>query len=267
MASTGRTPLGTSRAWSRADNRAAAQPVLVKLADALVGDGDTVAALDTLRLAATYGWRPQVYDAAAAIWLSKGDTAQALRSYAKVAVDPASPPTYGDSIKAALALRLDGAAWTSWLKAAEDEMRGAVLARAAPRSLGVAVRLKTADGRILSLGDLSGGKVTLVTFWSRTCGPAVRQLPEIAAVASRVTRSGAAVVTVTKEPVTADLRAFLKARGAENLPVAFDYQNEARRAFGNFATPEFYVLDAAGRVVFAHTTLEAIPRQVAALLP
>jgi len=60
---------------------------------------------------------------------------------------------------------------------------------------------------------------------------------------------------------------MLKEQHAEQLPVFYDYRSDTRRAFVNFASPDYFVLDESGRIVFAHSKLEEIPRQVAALLP
>ncbi len=49
-------------------------------------------------------------------------------------------------------------------------------------------------------------------------------------------------------------------------PVFYDYRSDTKRAFVTFAWPDYYVVDATGNVVFSHSALDAIPRQVAALL-
>jgi hypothetical protein len=68
------------------------------------------------------------------------------------------------------------------------------------------------------------------------------------------------------QPFSGELRRILKDHHAEELPVFYDYRSDTKRAFVTFAWPDYYVLDASGKVVFSHSTLEAIPRQVAALL-
>src|SRR5207248_9884397 len=46
-----------------------------------------------------------------------------------------------------------------------------------------------------------------------------------------------------------------------------DARGDARRAFATFATPQYYVLDQAGRIVFARAQLADVSLQAAALLP
>jgi hypothetical protein len=47
--------------------------------------------------------------------------------------------------------------------------------------------------------------------------------------------------------------------------VYFDVTNAARRAFGQWATPEYYVLDARGVVRFKHSTLDLVLAQAVSL--
>ncbi len=46
-----------------------------------------------------------------------------------------------------------------------------------------------------------------------------------------------------------------------------DYKADASRAFINFTTPEYHILDANGRLVFSASEFDEIPRQVAVLKP
>jgi len=260
-------PLTATTAEQRVANRAAAQPVLAELANALIQDGDTTAGLDTLRLAASYGWSPAVFLRAAQTWGALGDTVQALRTYAKVAADPGSAPGFGDSIRAVTAPQLSTARWTSWVRDARGEMRAAVLEGAVPRSLTGPTRLLSITGETRRLSDLAQGHVTVVAFWSPNCWFSVNDLGALQRIANKFSASGARVLAIVDHPFSDELRRILKEQHVEDLPVFYDYRSDTKRAFATYSWPDYYVLDATGKVVFSHSKLEAIPRQIAALLP
>ena len=259
-------PLTRTIGEQRIANRAAAQPVLAEIANALIEDGDTVAGLDTLRLAASYGWSPPVFRHVAETWAALGDTTQALQTYAKVAADPGSTPSFGDSLRAATASR-PGAQWDAWVRDARREMRSLTLATATPRSLTGPTRLLSRSGEARRLSEVAEGHVTVVMFWSPACFYSVRDLGTVQNIARQFSGAGVKVVAIVDRPWSDEVRRLLKEQHAEDLPVFYDYRSDTRRAFVTFSTPDYYVLDEAGKVVFSHSALEAIPRQVAALLP
>lgn len=69
------------------------------------------------------------------------------------------------------------------------------------------------------------------------------------------------------QPFSKDLEQALRVQRAGQLTVLYDFRGDAPRAFTSFGTPDYYVLDSSGRVMFAHSNLDELPRQVAALLP
>jgi hypothetical protein len=259
-------PLTATAAEQRVANRTAAQPILAELANALVQDGDAVAGLDTLRLAASYGWSPPVFRRVAQTLAALGDTVQAVQMYARIAADPASAPSFGDSIRAAFG---PGSSrnWDASVRQARDEMRAAVLNAANPRTLTGPTRLLSSTGEARRLNDIAQGHVTVVAFWSPSCWFSVNDLGALQRIADQFSSSGARVVAIVDHPFSDELRRILKEQHAEDLPVFYDYRSDTKRAFVTFAWPDYYVLDATGNVIFSHTALEAIPRQVAALLP
>jgi hypothetical protein len=260
-------PLTANTSDQQVTNRITAQPVLAELAKGLLQDGDTAAGLDTLRLAASYGWNPSVFLRVAQTWAALGDTVQALRTYAKVAADPGSAPGFADSIRAVTAPRLSNARWTSWVNEAKAQMRAAVLEGSATRSLMGPMRLLSSTGEARGLNELTHGHVTVIAFWSPYCWFSVNDLGPLQRIGNRISRSGARIVAIVDRPFSDELRRILKEQRAEDLAVFYDYRSDTKRAFSTFAWPDFYVLDATGQVIFAHSSLEAIPRQVAALLP
>ncbi|MBI4544862.1 MAG: TlpA family protein disulfide reductase, partial [Gemmatimonadetes bacterium] len=104
----------------------------------------------------------------------------------------------------------------------------------------------------------------VVAFWSRFCAPALWQLEPLERLHRAFAGRGIRLLTITAEPPSFEMRKFLVERGL-TFPVFHDTRGEAARAFGQWSTPEYYVLDASGRVRFQLSSLEEIPRQVAAL--
>jgi len=247
-------------------NRSAAQPILASLGKALIEDGHLDAGLDTLRLAASYGWNPQALRSVGDALIARGDTAAALQSYARVVADPGTPVALKDSIRSTVS-RAGDANWERLVQTAAQEMRQSVLQRAAPRSLNGPFRLMTKSGAIHSLADVVNNKVTVLMFWSPYCGFSLQPLHDLDLLNDRLASQGAQVVTIVDQPFSKDLEQALRVHRAGRLSVFYDFRSDAHRAFSSFGTPDYYVLDSNGRVVFQHSSLEELPRQVAALLP
>ncbi|HEY6927998.1 MAG TPA: hypothetical protein VI653_31260 [Steroidobacteraceae bacterium] len=247
-------------------NRSAAQPMLAKLGKALIEDGHLDAGLDTLRLAASYGWNPQVLRSVGQALIARGDTAAALQSYARVVADPGTPTALKDSIRSVVG-RDGDANWRLLVQNAAQEMRQSVLQRASPRSLNGPFRVMTKSGATRNLGDVVNTKVTVLMFWSPYCGFSLEPLHDLDLLNDRLASQGAQVVTIVDQPFSKDLEQTLRDHRAGHLSVFYDFRSDAHRAFSSFGTPDYYVLDSNGRVIFQHSSLEELPREVAALLP
>ena len=125
----------------------------------------------------------------------------------------------------------------------------------------------TKSGAIHSLADVVNNKVTVLMFWSPYCGFSLQPLHDLDLLNDRLVPQGAQVVTIVDQPFSKDLEQTLRVQKAGHLSVFYDFRSDAHRAFSSFGTPDYYVLDSNGRVIFQHGSLEELPRQVAALLP
>jgi thiol-disulfide isomerase/thioredoxin len=257
-------PLTRTVGAQRAVDHKASQLLLADLGKALLETGDTAAALDTLELAGGRGWNPEAFRMVVDLWLAVGDTVKALENVAKVAIDPGTDSTFADSVR--MTLGVDAGRWQSLAAGARVQMRETVLADAGSRRLRTPIRLRTGGGRVERLEDLSAGRITLVAFWSRFCGPAVQQLPRLQQLAEQLDALGVQVVTVIDEPLAADVEQFLREKGL-SLPVYYDVRRDAARAFIQFAQPEYYLVDASGQIRFERSGLEDIVRQATVLVP
>jgi len=240
----------------RAVDAASARQILVALGDALVASGRTAAGLDTLRLAVGEGWDVTLFRRVAQIQLSVGDTAGALRLLGLVAADPATEELTG--------VPVDSAEWARLVQEGRSEMRRRLLDMAVRRGLPPEARLERAGGSAVRLDTLTRGRVTFVAFWSRHCGPSLEELPALERLTGRLRKQGVAIVTITDERVSDDLQRFL-ADQKLTFPVYADAWREASRAFSQWGTPSYFVLDADGVVRFEYRELDRVPAEVAAL--
>lgn|GEM_PF-5914092 len=101
------------------------------------------------------------------------------------------------------------------------------------------------------------GHPVVLDFWDSTCEPCLRALPALAALADRV-----AIVSITSEPPSAALRAFVTAH-AMRWVVASDRADATADAFHIAAYPTYVLVDPAGTIVCARCTLGAIEGQLA----
>ena len=243
------------------DRHAVAQrATLAALGRALVADGQTAAALDTLALAAAVGWDLETFQAVRAASLTAGDTATAQRMASFIAADPRADAAFVDSARRVLPAEM--------LQSGRTEFARRMMDGASVRTLSGRVELRDARGRAYNLRQLGGGHVTVVAFWSPFCGPALADLPRLQLVADRLARDGIRVVSVVDEQgQSAAVTAALRDNGVR-LPTYFDTARDASRAFNQWGTPSYYVLDVAGHVRFNATSSadEALARAEAVRL-
>jgi len=259
-------PLTATLAEHQAANRGMAQPILAQLGNALIENGNRAAGLDTLRLAASYGWNPDVLRSVARALMARGDTDAALQSYARVVADPGTSGVLKDSIYA-LVPRAERGQWPQLVQDATQEMRQSVLQHATPRSLSGPLRLMTKSGETRRLAEIANGKVTVVVFWSPYCGFSLQPLHDLDVLNQQFESKGAQIVAIVDQPFSKALDSTLDAFKAGDLPILYDFKKDAQRTFAVFGTPTYFVLDASGRLMFEHSSLGDLPREVAALLP
>jgi peroxiredoxin len=257
-----------SETVAQREKRGAAQRrrVLSSLGRALVASGNSTAGLDTLTLAAKTGWDLSVFRAIRAASLSTGDSATAWTMTARLVADPSTTGQTRDSLTATAMSALGTARWAALQDDATRLFARRMLEGSTMQSLPGKPRLRAADGRELSLRDRLGGRVSVLVFWSRYCGWALDDLEALKNVAERLERQGSQlVIVIDDEPgPSAELTAFLKGHHVR-VPVLFDVQHSTSKAFNNWGSPHYYVLDEAGRLRFpaVSSATEAMVRAVA----
>ncbi|HRG94768.1 MAG TPA: redoxin family protein [Polyangiaceae bacterium] len=111
--------------------------------------------------------------------------------------------------------------------------------------------LKDMTGKSVSL-DSFRGKVVVLNFWTKTCGPCLQEMPELADLARIVRSKGDVVVlTVSTDEGPEAVRDTLKAvlREEPPFPVLFDPEAAVVGAkYGTHLFPETWIIDKRGVV-------------------
>ncbi len=247
-------PLGDTRKKREETVSRIRRRSMAALGRALVADGKKREGLEVLRASAQDGWDLSVLRSAREASLAAGDTVGALRFAALIAKDPRSDIA---SVAAdrTLATRVIGAsAWDAALSAAEPAFTERMLAQAPTTSVRGRARLRDLSGTSTDIATLAAGHVTVIAIWSRGCGPAVDDLPNMDRVATRLAATGVRTISVVNErTLTPGLTAFL-AEKKVRMKTYLDSHGELTTAFNSWGTPAYYVLDAEGRIRFAATS-------------
>lgn len=259
-----RRALEHTRAASRPEEEDRRAHILETLGDALVARGQLRAGVDTLAAAASIGWNPPLYRKLASAAFTMGDTGLALDALAHAAADPLAEATVAaDSARLLAGRAFDAGAWGEQVERARAVMRQRMLARAERTSI-PEVTVTDSSGRPRRLADLVAGRPTLVAFWSMHCPYSVAQHATLAATARRLSTLGYNSVALTHEPLDSTMLATLAAQRLD-FPAYRDQNNEARLAFAQWGTPEYFVLDGTGRIRFRLTTLANAAAQLASV--
>lgn len=142
---------------------------------------------------------------------------------------------------------------------AEDEATD-VLALGSPAPL-ADVKMKNVDGRDLSIADVKGAKGTLVVFSCNACPWAKAWETRIVELGNGFSKRGVGVMVInSNDPTVAEtddyatMQARAKLRGMK-YPYVVDATSDVARAFGASHTPEAFLFDAKGKLVY-HGTID-----------
>ena len=117
------------------------------------------------------------------------------------------------------------------------------------------VSVENLDGKIVSLRSLVNGKPMIISYWSIACKPCIQELNAIND-ALEDWRKEADFTVVAVSTDDARLKAAAKnmatSRGWE-FTCLFDDKQTLRRAMNVTQTPQAFVVDAEGNIVYSHT--------------
>ena len=121
------------------------------------------------------------------------------------------------------------------------------------------VKVENSKGEVFetkSLLDL--GKPAIISFWSTSCKPCIRELDAIYdALPDWKETADFNVVAVSTDDsrLLAKARSFSEGRGwGEDFILLFDKNQDFMRAMNVSVVPHVFVVDAKGKVVYSHTS-------------
>lgn len=124
--------------------------------------------------------------------------------------------------------------------------------QSAPGRRAPALTFMLLDGGQLPMSALRG-KPLLVVFWSITCAPCVREVPQLAAVYRSLHARGLDVVAVALPQDPPSLLADFSRRFKVPYPVAMDLDGAVARAYGGVTViPRDILIGPDGRIVEDH---------------
>jgi peroxiredoxin len=246
------------------DREDQAQRILAAIGKGLVMSGQVSEGLDSLEQAATRSWNLSVFRMIADVRFELGDSVGAVSMLSRLAVDPSTPPALADSMHSVGAEVLGLSGWLRTMERARSLMHERTLADASSDFVRLDVVVADEDGASRRLSDILADRVTVLAFWSRSCVPSLNQLPQLQQVTDRLNDRGIPLVAITSEAASPAFARFLAERGVD-FPVYHDVSGQALRAFNSWGTPDYHVLDAEGRLRFAHVPLEDVERLAEAL--
>jgi peroxiredoxin len=157
------------------------------------------------------------------------------------------------------------------LPAANDEAPNVLaIGRPAPLS---DVSMKSVDGRELSIAGAAGKKGTLVVFTCNHCPWVKRWQGRIAKIGNSAAQRGIGVIAINSNDPSAypeDDFGEMKARAKKlgfKFPYVMDATSDVARAFGATRTPEAYLFDAQGKLVYHGTVDDNAQDEIAVKQP
>ena len=117
------------------------------------------------------------------------------------------------------------------------------------------VKVENAQGKIVSVRDLAQGKPMIISYWSIACKPCIQELNAINdALAEWREEAQFEVVAVSVDDarLKASAKAIASSRGWEFICV-YDENQDLKRAMNVSLTPQSFVVDGEGNIIFSHS--------------
>ena len=118
------------------------------------------------------------------------------------------------------------------------------------------VKVETAQGKVVSIRSIAQGKPMIIAYWSIACKPCIQELNAINDALADWRSEGVDFVVVAVSVDDARLKASAKAiassRGWEFVCV-YDENQELKRAMNVSLTPQSFVVDGDGNIIFSHS--------------
>lgn len=117
------------------------------------------------------------------------------------------------------------------------------------------VKVENAQGKVVSVRSLAQGKPMIISYWSIACKPCIQELNAINdALADWKSEADLEVIAVSVDDarLKASAKAIAQSRGWEFICL-YDQNQELKRAMNVSLTPQSFVVDAEGNIIYSHS--------------
>ncbi len=108
--------------------------------------------------------------------------------------------------------------------------------------------VRSVNGHTVSI-DQHHGRMVLVAFWGASCGPCLKELPNLERLADRFRDSGLIVLPVCLDPADAAEASAVASDRISHMPVFADTEGSARLRFDVQVLPTAVLIDRSGRLI------------------
>ena len=119
------------------------------------------------------------------------------------------------------------------------------------------VKVENGKGEAVNTALLVDGKTPMIiSFWAVTCKPCIRELDEINdQLPDWLEEAKFRVVAISTDDsrFSAQARALVEGHGWSDFTVLYDKNQEFMRAMNVSFTPQVFVVDKSGKIVYSHT--------------
>lgn len=119
------------------------------------------------------------------------------------------------------------------------------------------VKVEDGKGKVVNTAELVDGKTPMIiSFWAVTCKPCIRELDAINDVyLDWIEEADFRVVAVSTDDArfTAQARSLAEGHGWSDYTLLYDKNGDFKRAMNVQFTPQVYVVDKDGKIVYSHT--------------
>lgn len=119
------------------------------------------------------------------------------------------------------------------------------------------VRVENGRGESVNTAELVDGETPMIiSFWATTCKPCIRELDAINDVyIDWIEEAEFRVIAVSTDDsrFSSQARALAEGHGWSDFTVLYDKNQEFMRAMNVTVTPQVFVVDKDGKIVYSHT--------------
>ncbi len=119
------------------------------------------------------------------------------------------------------------------------------------------VKVEDGKGKVFNTSELVDGETPMIiSFWAVTCKPCIRELDAIAELyPDWIEEANFRVVAVSTDDArfTAQARSLAEGHGWSDYTLVYDKNGDFKRAMNVQFTPQVYVVDKDGKIVYSHT--------------